>query len=93
MVLICLHRPLHGPESTAHASIEAISPLPKASVGTNNARENLRSQKFCPRTFYKTFIESKEKVKASKMKERTERKLKVLKTAQKREKSGSQKIE
>jgi hypothetical protein len=81
------------PESTAHMSTKVINPLPKASVEGKQRKRKPQESEILPGTPYKTFIESKEKEKASKMKRRAERQLKGLETAQeKKEKSGSQKI-
>jgi hypothetical protein len=70
-----------------------MNPLPKASVEGQKCERKCQESEILPETPYKTFTERKGKEKESKMKERTERQLNELEAAQKKEKSGSQKIE
>jgi hypothetical protein len=56
--------------------MEAIYQVPKASVDGKQRKRKSRESEILPGTHYRTFIESKEKEKASKMKGRAERKLK-----------------
>jgi hypothetical protein len=62
-------------------------------VGGKQRKINSYESEILPGTPYKTFIESEEKEKASKMKGRAEWQVKELEVAQKKEKSGSKIIE
>jgi hypothetical protein len=80
MVLICLHLPLREhliilllPESTTHTKIEAINPLPEASVEGKQRKRRPQKSDILPGTNYEMLIETKWKEKASKMKGRAER--------------------
>jgi hypothetical protein len=70
----------------------SIKPIAKTSVEGKERKKKSQESEILPGTPYKTFIESKEKDKESKMKGKAERQLKGLEEAQKTEKSGSQKI-
>jgi hypothetical protein len=66
--------------------MEAANSLPKDSVEGKQRKRKSQESDIYPRTFYKTFIESKEKYNASQMKGRAGRQLKGLKATQKEEK-------
>jgi hypothetical protein len=67
--------------------MEEINPLPKASVEGKHRKRKSRKSEILSGTPYKMFTESKEKEKANKVRGRVERRMKVLKKAQKIEKS------
>jgi hypothetical protein len=85
MGLICLCLPLQLlPERTTRTSREAINPLPKASVEGKQRKRISQKSEMLPETPYKTFIESDEIKKTSKMKGNAGRQLKLLEAAQKK---------
>jgi hypothetical protein len=67
MALICLRLPPHEhliilllPESTTRTSMEAVNPLPKASLEGKQLERKSQKSEILPETSYKMFIESKE---------------------------------
>jgi hypothetical protein len=69
------------PESTTHTSVEAINPLPKVSVEGKQRKRKFEVPEILPGTPNKTFIESNEKEKASKVTGRADWQLKGFEAA------------
>jgi hypothetical protein len=91
IVLVCIRLTLHEllitqllAGSIARTGMEAINPLPEASLEGKRRKRRPQESEILPGTAYKTFIESKEKEKARKMKGKAERQLKVWKKYRKK---------